>query len=426
MARAVIAAVWLATTATTFAQPFIVSTVPAGEATGVSPNAAFVVTFSEQMDIDLTDAQFFSISPFANLPATAVWSSGNRVMTCTPVSPWPAGTIFWSVSGENIPGDPLEEPTSGSFTVSGGGSTGSGTNRITAFSVGKIHFYNQTSSVAPILDVDVPYNFAANTTLASNRSANSVSLTLPSAAVSNLTQNFTAPEHFYLFSTWTNLSAFNANYPAGNYTFNVGAATSNQLVTVNLPNFVQPNAPRITSYSAAQSVDATQPFILSWDPFQNGTAVDYITVSVGDVFQSPHQGTPGALNGTATSIQIPAGTLQANSNYDASVTFYRTTGSSNASYTTAAYLATSTEFTVITSGGGSTSPLVLTQPLWSGGVFSFDVTSSPGQTFTVEYSTTLMTNQWQTLLTTNSPTGRLRINQPATNPYRFYRARKGA
>lgn len=427
LAQFVVLVVWVMCLSRAQAQPFIVSTVPANMASGVSPSAAVVFTFSEQMDTALTVARFFSSAPFAMLPTSSAWSAGDTVLTCTPTPPFPSSkTIVWSVNGESLIGDPLEGDTGGFFTTSsGGGSTGSGTNRITAFAVGKVHFYHQTSAAAPTLDADVPYNFTAITTLASNRTANSVALTLPTTAVSNLTQNFLQPESFYLFVTSTDLPSFNAAFPSGNYAFNVMATASNQQVTVNLPaGFVQPNAPHTTSFAAAQAMNAAQPFQLGWDAFQGGTAADYVFVSIGDAFKTPDAGTPGALNGTATSIQIPAGTLQANSNYDATIGFYRATSISNAGYSTTAYLATSTDFTVITSGGAVTGPLILTNSAWSGDAFSFDVTSSAGQTFTVEYSATMLTNQWQTLLTTNSATGRVRITHSATNQYLFYRVLK--
>jgi hypothetical protein len=86
-----------------------------------------------------------------------------------------------------------------------------------------------------------------------------------------------------------------------------------------------------------------------------------------------------------------------------------------------------------TSGGVFTTapanvPLTLTNAAWSPGAFSFDVLSPAGQTLTVEYSSTMRSNQWFTLLTTNSPSGRVRIADPqsSTNPRLFYRARTGS
>ena len=84
-----------------------------------------------------------------------------------------------------------------------------------------------------------------------------------------------------------------------------------------------------------------------------------------------------------------------------------------------------------TGGTFTTAPggrLTLTNAFWSGGMFVFDVTSQAGQTLTVEYGSTLRSNQWQTLLTTNSPAGRVHIADPhsSTNRYLFYRARTGS
>ncbi len=80
-------------------------------------------------------------------------------------------------------------------------------------------------------------------------------------------------------------------------------------------------------------------------------------------------------------------------------------------------------FTTVSAG-----QLTLTNAIWSGGTFAFDVISPASQTLTVEYSSTLRSNQWQTLLTTNSPAGRVHIADPhsSTNRYLFYRARTGS
>lgn len=86
--------------------------------------------------------------------------------------------------------------------------------------------------------------------------------------------------------------------------------------------------------------------------------------------------------------------------------------------------------TGFTGGTFTTAPsaaVVLTNAHWAGGVFSFDVSSSPGQFLTIEFSGTLHSNSWQTLLTTNSPGSRVHVMDPASsaNPRRFYRARAG-
>jgi hypothetical protein len=411
--------------------PVIVFIVPANLATGVSPTAPVVITFSTAMDTTATTAMFLDLaSPLSPLATTPAWSADNKTLSSTPTQPFPTNTmIIWTVEGQDLAGDSLGGQPEGYFTTgSSGGGTGSGTNRITSFVVGQVFYYDQTSIAAPAVDPNISYAFDAATTLASNRTATAISLMLPTSALKTLSQSPAAAESYYLIDGTTNLATFQATYPSGNYGFNVQAATSNQQVTVNLPSsLAQPAAPHVNNFAAAQAVDATQAFTLSWDAFSGGTTADYIAVTVGDVFTTVNPPATNALNGTATSVVIPAGTLQTANNYDATVTFYRFIANTNATYATEAFRATATQFPLGTTSG-ATVPLVLTNATWTSGVFSFDVTSAAGQTLTVEYSTSLQPGSWNTLLTTNSAAGDVKITDPApvTNPRRFYRARTGS
>src|SRR5213075_2671229 len=126
--------------------------------------------------------------------------------------------------------------------------------------------------------------------------------------------------------------------PQGTYTFTVA---------VTLPaTMAQPNAPHVSNFTAGQTVSSSQPFTLTWDPFTGGTATDYVFVQVGNVWKTPTPGTTGALNGTATSVTIPAGTLQPGSTNDAFIYFYHTIITSNAAYLTEAFRSSATEFSV--------------------------------------------------------------------------------
>ncbi|MCC6820432.1 MAG: Ig-like domain-containing protein [Verrucomicrobia subdivision 3 bacterium] len=429
---------WLRSSA--LAAPTIGSTVPANFASGVSPSAAVVFTFSEAMDPNpaVTFATFRDFSaPLTPLPISAAWNAANTILTCTPSPAFPASAnIVWAVEGQNPGGDFLDGTTDGFFmTGTGtGGGTGSGTNALTTFSVGKVHYYAQTAAAAPMLDPTTPYFFSAGTTLSSNRTATNVVLTLPTAAVANLTKNPLHAEMYYLTGFETSLSNYDATYPAGNYSFLVRAVSSNQTVVVNLPttnSLAQPNAPHLTNYPAAQAVDASQAFVLGWDAFAGGTASDYIAVDIaggaGSVYGSTNVGSPGALTGTARTFTIPAGTLAPNSNYDTTISFFRFVGATNANYATLAYRATYTTFSLITTGGAVTGPLVLTNANWAPGAFSFDVLCTNGQTVTIEYTNVLSAGAWPKLLTTNSPGPRVHIVSPQAGsaPSLFYRARNG-
>ncbi|MFO1513939.1 MAG: hypothetical protein U1F83_13650 [Verrucomicrobiota bacterium] len=379
-----------------------------------------------------TTALFIDGTTFGLLPTTDVWTGGNTVLTCTPTPAFPANRlIFWSVDGANPSGDPLGGIPAGSFsTGSGNGNTGNGTNATTTFSVGKTHHYNQTSTGSPTLDPSTPYDFSGVTSLASNRTVTSITLTLPTAAVSNMFQLPQQLEKYIVYGVDTVQSTYDATFPPGNYTFFAQAATSNQTVIMNLPttnSLPQPGAPHLTNYLAAQSVNPNQPFVLGWDAYAGGTAADYIDVDIGTAYLSPDPGLPGALNGTARTFTIPAGVLQPNSNYLSRVGFFHFVGTTNTSYAAAAFRATYIEFSLITTSATPTGQLILTNANWTPSAFSFDVLCTNGQTVTVEYTNKLSAAPWPKLLTTNSPGPKFHVvsTQAVLYPSLFYRARNG-
>src|ERR1019366_1364129 len=71
--------------------------------------------------------------------------------------------------------------------------------------------------------------------------------------------------------------------PQGTYTFHVSATASNQTVpALLLTEMTQPNPPHINNFAVAQSVNATQAFILGWDAFVGGISADYVFVDIGN------------------------------------------------------------------------------------------------------------------------------------------------
>ncbi len=410
-------------------QPTITSVVPSIGATGVSTSAPVVFTFSEEMDPTMTSATFSGMNYPYIYDTTQAWSAGNTVLTCTPSAGFPSNTMIgWDVEGQNPIGGTLSD--FGYFTTSSGsGGVVTNTNAITSFLVGKSWYYDQTSSAAPTLNTNFPYGFSGLTVLSSNRTATNVTLTLPTAAVSNLVQNFLYPWDFYLAAGDTNLSTFNATFPSGDYGFTVSNASSNQQVTVNLPAFAQPNAPHVTNYTAAQAINPALPFTLGWDAFTGGGTTDYVEVVIGNVFETAGVGLSNALRGTATSVTIPANTLQANSNYDCYIGFYHAAITTNSGYVTVAYVASVSALSITTTTTNAAPRPVLTNAVWSAGSFAFDVLTTTGQTVTVVSGTnvTVAASGWPVLLTTNSPGSRFRVidSRAATNKAMFDRARNG-
>jgi hypothetical protein len=403
-----------------------VTSVPADGATDVSPSAAVIFTFSAAVDPTSANISFFTTSPPGAYPVNSVWSSGNTVVTCTPISPFPGDTaIQWFVFAGTTFG-------SGSFTTgagTGGGGGGTGTNAITTFAVGKLYFYEQTNNGPATPTADYSYFFNANAALASNRSATSVTVTIPgSGSPTGLTQNFLHHEDYYFVDFGSNQANFEATYPQGSYAFNV--IGSNLQGTVTMPlNMAQPNAPHVpaANFDAAQTIDASKSFTLMWDAFQSGTASDYIGVSVSlddttnVVFQTPGPGTNGALTGTALSTTIPVGKLIPGTNYTTIITFYHWIATTNTSpvYASVAYRATGTQLGLVTTNGVVSVIPVVSNPTWSTSGLGFDVATSLNQALNVLYTTNFV--DWQLLYTTNSPGTSVHITVPEMGPYGFVR-----
>jgi hypothetical protein len=75
-------------------------------------------------------------------------------------------------------------------------------------------------------------------------------------------------------------------------------------------------------------VPANRPLVLQWDPWAGGTADDVIRLRIEDadnelVFETPGRGNAGHLNGLATSVTIPAGTLAPGQTYEGQLVFER-------------------------------------------------------------------------------------------------------
>jgi hypothetical protein len=389
------------------AQTTILSTVPADGANNVLPGAPVVFTFSTAMNPTSTVALFQDeTADYQSPPVNPIWSAGNTVLTCTP---WPAFAnnhiIQWQVAGEDALGNPLSGATTGSFTNVVGVNGGSGTNAFTFFQVVKYTFYEQFSASPPVLLPNITYEFFAQTLLSSNRTATNITVTVPvRLAVSNLVENLLSPEKFSVSDFNTNQPAiFTTNFPSGNYVFNVSAVDSNQQVTVNLPAYVPPNSPQASNYASAQSVNPSQPFTLDWITFTNGLSTDWILFQIdggpiGTLFQTGVPGQLGALNGTSTSVLIPANTLSASSTNIAVLAFYHVAASTNGTTVTQAAVASVTYFTIITTTNSAvaSAPALTIRPSGTNVILTWP-TNAAG--YTLVSATNLASPVWLT----NSP-----------------------
>ncbi len=146
----------------------------------------------------------------------------------------------------------------------------------------------------------------------------------------------------------------NQQHPNGTYTFTIVTVNNGTITApLSLTGGTFPSVPRVSNFTAAQSINAAANFTLTWDAFTGGTASDYIEVSIeeeGSNDEIFHSDPPGVgLNGTSTSVLIPAGTLTAGKRYHAQIMFAKIVHNQNysgatglAAYTkrTSLYIAT--------------------------------------------------------------------------------------
>ncbi len=388
------------------AQTTILSTVPANGANNVLPGAPVVFTFSTAMNPTSTAAAFYDVSAgFQSPPVSPVWSAGNTVLTCTP---WPAFAnnhiIEWQVVGQDTLGNPLTGATTGGFTNIVGVNGGSGTNALTYFQVAHYTYYEQTNASPPVLFPNISYEFFAQALLSSNRTATNITVTIPvRLTVTNLVEDLLRPDRFAVADYNANLlETFATNFPSGNYIFNVSAVTSNQQVTVNLPAYVSPNSPQVSNYAAAQSVNPSQPFTLNWITFTNGLSTDWIFFQIEGgpiktLFQTGDPGQPGALDGTSTSVTIPANTLSAGTTNTAVLAFAHVASSTNGTTVAQASVASVTYFAIVTTTNlaVASAPVLTIRPSGTNVILTWP-TNATG--YTLMSATNLASPVWNTNL----------------------------
>jgi hypothetical protein len=300
----------------------------------------------------------------------------------------------------------------------------------TKYTVSEGAQYVQSNAVGAVLNGTNAYQFIAEIKLATNLSGSTsvAVVTIPGQQptlmdkLSDVTFAVTGSTNAF-----TNLAA---SFPTGDYQFTI----FNNTVTVPLPaGYEPPNGPTLSDYDADQSINPVQDFTLSWLPFEGGGAGDLIDVSLSPEtgvggFSSPAYGCPGQLDGRATSIVIPAGTLTNATIYHTTITFVRVLTIDTNSIPGDALLAgmeALTQTTVATVPITASGPVLTNAALLPGGSVRFDLTTTPGVTYAIQYNQNLNNpSGWTPLLTTDAVATVMSFtNTPASGTKAgFYRA----
>ena len=334
---------------------------------------------------------------FTNNPAPPVLNNvviGNwgtlagHFMTNVLTVNYPAGTYTFSINGTVLTNGPIPSFLSNIFTrvrievfegISGAGTLNSLGNRFALDDVqltsgaastnrdvrnyiaaAKGQSFNQLSAGAPTISA-TGFLFHADVVGVDTASVVSASVQVPGGATKTLLRSDPGNSELEFNDAFTTKIGLDNTYQSnGTYTMSVDTSDQGAFVpALNLSADNYPNTPQVSNFTAAQSVNSTTNFIVTWNVFTGGSSLDFITLSVDDslgntAFSTPDIGDVGALDGTATSVVITGGMLQVGMTYTGRVLFVKRTTTDTNSIPGALGLAgffTQTEFPIITLAG---------------------------------------------------------------------------
>lgn len=299
------------------------------------------------------------------------------------------------------------------------------------FDVVQAVLYVQTNSSGPTLQGTNPYAFEAVITLRTNLSATAATVTVPGKPPEKMRD--IANQQFLFGGVTNSFTNVLAAFPDGTYQFTI----SNSSWSVTLPQGVSlPNMPTLLNYQAAQSIDSTEDFPLMWQGFAGGTSSDLISVDVRDPFgnsvlRSPKYGCSGDMDGTATSLLIPANALTNNQTYRVTILFAKAGEFDTNSFPNVLLLSGTEAQNLITistspTGTAPQAGIGITNVMLLGGQnIRFDLLTTPGMNYTVQFNPDLRQPSGWTNLFTGAATSTLTpvTNNPAASLLTgFYRA----
>ncbi|MHB8521718.1 MAG: Ig-like domain-containing protein [Limisphaerales bacterium] len=157
------------------------------------------------------------------------------------------------------------------------------------------------------------------------------------------------------------LAALDSAYPAGQYTIALNSTIIPGLTgNINLPTDGFPVVPVVNNFAAAQAVNATNSFTLSFQPFTGAVSPDDATITVYD---NGTQIFSEALSLTASDYTISANTLAVAKTYDARIRFRHLQVTQTGLVPSAFGFSRENRFPIVTVAGTSTdhTPPVLKQ-----------------------------------------------------------------
>ncbi|MHB1308200.1 MAG: Ig-like domain-containing domain [Limisphaerales bacterium] len=142
-------------------------------------------------------------------------------------------------------------------------------------------------------------------------------ITAPNDSDNPLSLDSQTPARLWYREESPDVGELNSLFPAGDYVFGFETTGGSAAATLTVPAPAYPPALTLQNTAALGAINPSAPLTLSWAPIPGGTANDYVEVVIEGTaeedFRSPGFGAAGALDGTATSMVVPANALAPNS-----------------------------------------------------------------------------------------------------------------
>jgi hypothetical protein len=412
----------------------------------VKGSAVVALNFNERMNTALPLGASVAWSNINAGLVSYTWSADARTLFCVYPPGFPASTLIeWQLNPNGSPQNLRDAAGNLLFSQSGsfntGDETGTGEKDVRFLALIKGRLFRQTGSVAQALE---SYEFGLTSDLNNLNSVTNGLLTLPNARTVTPELDFGDAYDFEaMYSSQAQVDAFfpNGDYQARFDTVHDGTRTFN----FNLTGNAYPNPPQIVNFAAAQSVNPTNAFVVTWDAFVGGTASDFIMLELesddefsgGGAFDTPGVGEPGALNGTNTSVTIPGFTLAPGRRYRGDLIFVKVGQVDTTTYPGAIAASgyfSATMFELQTSGTAIRPTVQISNA--GNNSMHIVVIGERGRFYTIESAEAISGGQlfWQPRISgvanedINGFTARLHLHDGELPPVgrRFYRAREGA
>lgn len=363
---------------------------------------------------------------------TYQWSDDGRVLFCLYAQQLPANAqISWQLNRtafKDVAGNILPFAAQGDFTTASEDTSGTPDLKIAGVWKGEV--FVQAPGGAPQIRGEDAFAAGAFADSTGFNTLVAGSLRLPSGETFRL--EYSQGDALEIESEVNSKAEQEAIAPPGAYQLTLETVhQGTKTVNLTVPADTYPSIPELLNLAAAQAFDPALPLTLSWKPMAGGTVNDFIGMWVDPenggqtVYETPEFQSGQGLNGTATSVTIPAGTFRAGRTYDVELEFARPTTRDTTTLPGSTLVVAFTRIThaQITAAGTVAPPQVQLSPT-PDNRWLIRVTGDPGINYVLEATNHLGTG-WNSLVNFQIFGDAFEWTDGFQSTQRFYRVREG-